>query len=374
MFKTVYYLVKSELHYYPPCVAQIRMLNDAGVKVVAVYGSSKGTIVDVLNSEGIETVELVDKRGKYKGKWGQIYSWWTYRRAALKFLKGIDKEKSLIWFGNVESYLPLYGKLGKFKTAVTFLELLVLTSFKSRFVGRFVKNNVFLTACEETRAYIMFENWKLDKMPYVLPNKPYNIDIKKNALPSIPETKQILDKIGNSKFIVYQGILFSKEYMSAVAVALKEAFPDYYFVLMGLDYYNYVPSIKELNPNVIYIPYIPAPAHLEITSHAHIGLLFYEPLDLNRAFCAPNKIYEYTSFGLPIIGNNIPGLKNTVGTAQAAVCVDITKDNVINAVKYINSHYEQMQESAQKFFTSTDLPIITAQIIKENNIENNIEK
>ena len=369
MYKTVYYFVKTDLHYYPPCVAQIRMLKDAGVNVVAVYGSSKGTVVDILKSEGIETVELEDGRGKYKDKLDKIYSWWKYRESALKFLKKVDRNSSLLWFGNVESYLPLYGALGKYKTAVSFLELLDLTSRKNKITARIVKNNVFVTACEETRAFVMRDAWKLDKMPYVLPNKPYRIDIKKNAKPSIPESKEILEKLGNAKYVIYQGIFQNIEYISSVAVALKEAFPDYYFVLMGLDRRNVIPKIKELNPNVVYIPYIPAPSHLEITSNAYIGLLFYEPADLNRAFCAPNKIYEYSSFGLPIIGNNIPGLRNTIGTARAGVCVDINKENIISAIKYINSHYEEMQDAAFDFYENTDNFKTIKRIIKENNIE-----
>ena len=146
-----------------------------------------------------------------------------------------------------------------------------------------------------------------------------------------------------------------------------ETFPkgiwDMKFRLEVLD------KIKELNPNVVYIPYIPAPSHLEITSNAYIGLLFYEPADLNRAFCAPNKIYEYSSFGLPIIGNNIPGLRNTIGTARAGVCVDINKENIISAIKYINSHYEEMQDAAFDFYENTDNFKTIKRIIKENNIE-----
>ena len=368
MFNKVYYIIKSELHYYPPCVSQIRMLHDAGVEVVSVYGSSKASAIELLRNDRIECVELVDHRGKYKGKWGKIYSWLTYRNSLLQFLKHIDRKNSLLWFGNVESYLPLYGHLSKYHTAVSFLELLDLRSWKSSFTGHIVKSNEFVTACEETRAYVMKDAWALDKLPYVLPNKPYSINITKNAIPSIQETKDILAKLGNAKYIVYQGIFQNIEYISAVAKALKKEFPDFYFVLMGLDRNNVIPSIKKLNPNIIYVPYIPAPKHLEITSHAYIGLLFYEPFHLNRAFCAPNKIYEYSSFGLPIIGNNIPGLKNTIGTAHAGLCIDINEENVINAIKYINEHYEEISNSAYDFYESTDNVEVVNQIIADHGI------
>ena len=46
---------------------------------------------------------------------------------------------------------------------------------------------------------------------------------------------------------------------------------------------------------------------------------------LNRAFCAPNKIYEYSGLRIPAIGNEVPGLVNTIGAAKAGVCVPMKK-------------------------------------------------
>ena len=64
---------------------------------------------------------------------------------------------------------------------------------------------------------------------------------------------------------------------------------------------------------------------MEITSYARIGINFYRPNCLNKAFCAPNKIYEFSGFGIPIIGNDIPGLKNTIGLNNAGKCVRLNR-------------------------------------------------
>ena len=40
MFRKVIYIVKSNLHYYPPCMAQIQMLDDLGIETEVWYGSS----------------------------------------------------------------------------------------------------------------------------------------------------------------------------------------------------------------------------------------------------------------------------------------------------------------------------------------------
>ena len=36
----VLYIVKTQLHYYPPCISQIRMLKDLGYDVEVLYGTS----------------------------------------------------------------------------------------------------------------------------------------------------------------------------------------------------------------------------------------------------------------------------------------------------------------------------------------------
>lgn len=196
--------------------------------------------------------------------------------------------------------------------------------------------------------------WNLKKLPYVFPNKPYNFSTAKNQLPTITETKKVINKIKNKKVILYQGIMQNTEELCEVAKALKELNKDYVLVLMGIDKYNSVEKIKEIYDNTIYVSYIPAPYHLEITSYAYIGITFYRDDSLNKVFCAPNKIYEYSGFGIPIIANNIPGLKNTVGKYNSAECIQLNKNNIIYAINKIENNYFTYSKNAKKFFDSTN--------------------
>ena len=116
----------------------------------------------------------------------------------------------------------------------------------------------------------------------------------------------------------------------------------------------HVEKIKAVYSDVEYVSYIPAPYHLEITSYAHIGIVFYRNDALNKVFCAPNKIYEYSGFGIPMLANDIPGLKNTVGNAGAAECMELKANNIINAIQNIEADYDTYSENAKKFFAGTD--------------------
>ena len=365
MYKKVCYIVKSNLHYYPPCMAQIRMLAASGVRVKVIYGSSDMKALEILRNEGIELVELVDYRGKLPGVLDKVWNWLTFRVKLKKALKKEDDSETILWFGTAESSLPMLHGIGKFDYILTFLELLDTSPIK-RFLLRNMANNAkAIIVCEETRAYIMKFWWKLKKLPYIMPNKPYGPLPSKNASPTTEVTKNILNFLKNKSYIIYQGIFQNVEYLIEFAEALKILDLDKYFVMMGIDKNNIFPQIKNIYDKSIYIEYIPAPIHLEVTSHAEIGVLFYDGETLNKAFCAPNKIYEYSAFGIPIIGNDIPGLRNTIGVAGAGECIEFRREKIVEAILNILNNYEAYSEAAKKFYDSTDNEATIKEIIND---------
>ena len=349
----IVYIVKTKLHYYPPCISQIRMIKDLGYEIEVLYGTSNSSALDLLEKENIKCIKIGNIKEDNTSKAEKIIEWIKYRRALVKQIRNYSKD-TIFWFGTAESVIPLKGKLKNIKYIVSLLELLDDSLLKVKLLKNIVRNALTITVCEETRGYIMKYWWKLKYLPYVFPNKPYNQITDKNHMPSIPETKEIVEKIKNKKVILYQGIIQNSEEICEVAKGLNFINEEYILLLMGIDKYNSVGKIKRIYSNVIYVPYIPAPYHLEITSYAHIGITFYRNDSLNKAFCAPNKIYEYSGFGIPIIANNIPGLKNTIGNAGAAVCIDFSANNVVNAIKEIENNYDNFSKNAEAFFEMTD--------------------
>ena len=354
MYKKIVYIVKSKLHYYPPCVSQIRMIHDLGYDIDVLYGNSDESAVELLQNEKINCKKIGNIKAECQNKVDKLFDYIKFRRAVLNEMKNYDTNNTLFWFGTAETVIPLKGKLKGKKYITTFLELLDDNLLKVKLLKKISQNAIAVTVCEETRGYIMRYWWNLKKLPYVFPNKPYNFSTAKNQLPTILETKKVINKIKNKKVILYQGIMQNTEELCEIAKALKELNKDYVLVLMGIDKYNSVEKIKKIYDNTIYVSYIPAPYHLEITSYAHIGITFYRDDSLNKAFCAPNKIYEYSGFGIPIIANNIPGLKNTVGKYNSAKCIQLNKNNIIYAINNIENNYDTYSKNARKFFESTD--------------------
>lgn len=365
--KKVLYIVKSTLHVYPPCVAQIRLLKKLGVDVEVLYGSCSSKVTGILDEDCIPYKELVDKRGRYRGALDKMSNYISFRRSLSRELKQRNLSNTFLWFGNAETLLSMKGSsyLKRGRYAITFLELLDDHPFRMYLLKRLAQNAKFTISCEITRAYIMKYWWKLDTLPYVMPNKPYEI-APKGDKPTDPDAISVLRKLENKKIIIYQGLIDDSASLNNIVTAIDKLEGNYVLLLMGMDRDNIFEKMQKKSSKVYCSKYITAPNHLQVTSRAFAGIVFYNgDKVLNNAFCAPNKIYEYGAYGVPMIANTIPGLLNTVGACGAAVCSDLSVEAVTSAINFIETHYAEMSKASHDFYEATDMSAIMKTIIDE---------
>ena len=217
------------------------------------------------------------------------------------------------------------------------------------------KNAKVNVVCEFNRAWISRNSFGLKKTPFVLPNKPFKH----------PQRRGLENELLNpttEKVILYQGIITRERNLDGMCQAIS-SLNGFKLLFMGkkTDYYE---ELKAKYPNIEYIGFVKSPKHLNVTSNAYIGLVTYEPQDINCIYCAPNKIWEYAGFGIPMIANNIPGLVYTVGASGCGICTDTDSvDAIVKAVKEIDEHYDEYSRNAIKFNESCDIQNIIAQII-----------
>ncbi len=353
MYKRVIYIVKSDLSFYPPCMSQIRMIKDLGVQIEVWFGSSKDTAKDILRRQCIHFTELVDPHLNVGGKIDTLNNWTHFRKAVLDGLRREPKDY-LVWFGTAESVLPLYGALAGIPYVVTALELCDDQPIKEVLLASVCRKAIAVTCCELNRAYYMKIKWGLNSLPSVFPNKPYGLNAGETPAVSISETKSILDELDGKRFLLYQGLFQRPEYVAPIAEALNMMKSDYAFVLMGKDRYGTTEIMKKIYPNTFVYGFVPAPKHLEITARARIGVVLYDDTSLNKAFCAPNKIYEYAAFGLPTLANRLPGLVSTVEASGSGKCVDFEPNLIAEAIESIDQNYDRFRSCAYQFFNNTN--------------------
>ena len=279
---------------------------------------------------------------------------WTTSNNTVRVLgKDILKYKNVMQLMELMQYGYLYKKLIKYN-----IEDLARKSWK-------------MVVPEENRAYIQKAWWNLSKVPCVLPNKPYSIDNYEIS----DDMEDAIKKIKNEKrrIVMYLGGIWPDRDLSKFSEAIKRCGDNYCLYIIGkpsdFEQERLLNKMIE-NGNVEYLGYFKPPKHLEFLKYAYIGLLPYKPSsagvysELNALYCAPNKIYEYAAFGVPMIGSDVLGLKlpfEKYGIGK--ICDTEDAESIATSIKSIEIDHDSMSEKCSKFYNDVDLDKIVSNII-----------
>ena len=231
--------------------------------------------------------------------------------------------------------------------------------------------------CEYNRAHILKGMCDLKKLPYVLPNKPF---VDESLFEFIPDNvKNIVDyikkKAGCKKILLYQGVFIKERRLDEFCEAVNEL-SDYVFVIMTKDSVSLREfKNKYMNDRILFVPFVNPPYHLCITRLASIGILTYVPMPndiyqvTNVLYCAPNKIFEYGMFSIPLIANDLPALQAVFNNYHAGECVDLpfSKDEIKKAILTISSKYDIYSQGSRRYYDSVNVVEIVKRIF--NNVD-----
>ena len=363
--KKVLYFVFQEVHTRPPCVTEICMLKDSGIDVAVLTTGCSEPIRKLFRDKGIHchTFQLAKHKNLLIQK---AKNFLNYRKVLHWFFKTYWTDESVLWVGTEQTIIKTWPFLRKIHPTI----LNALEFYEGDWYQKNMKKIAprvdVLTACEPHRAQYMVDWWKLDRMPYILPNKPYEHPRKRYMEGSTPELRNAISAIQGKKTIMYQGSIVADRDLGLLAKALKQADSEYFLVLSGSTEEGSIEKLQALYERTLYLGNLPAPAHLELTSHADICVAYYKDNCINNRYCAPNKIYEYAGCGVPMLCNNIPGLTETVGKAGAAECVDFRNaDEVIQAIEKIDANYEAYSHASTVFYDQTDNAATIQKIVED---------
>lgn len=362
---------------YPPVLSIINYLASSQHQVVLCTTNASSEITDLCSQKGIALYSIRD-RGVFNGKWKRLFhkvlGYPKIHFQLWKFIKQEYDKNSFIWVCSVVSlkYLgnKLYGRnyiLHLFELAEN---LSVFTNIKYPKVDlkMFCMKSHNVVECEYNRAHITKVWFSLDKLPIILPNKLLLLE-EPNYSGMVPSSIiNLLERLKYKKIILYQGIISPERPLSRFIDAVQELADDYVFLIMGhsSDFY---PESEHL----FFCPYLPAPYHLYVTQKAYIGIMCYVASSsgysytspLNTIYCAPNKLFEYSRYGIPMIGNKIPGLEYTIEANRIGVCTELDKDSIISAIRNVSENYEEYSRNSTVFYQSVDVGEIIESALKE---------
>jgi glycosyltransferase involved in cell wall biosynthesis len=75
---------------------------------------------------------------------------------------------------------------------------------------------------------------------------------------------------------------------------------------------------KRLQDRVRFLGRVEGDELLRLTAGADVGVIPYQPIDLNHRLCSPNKFFEYVQCGVPVVAHDLPFFRS-MATAHGVV-------------------------------------------------------
>lgn len=371
----IIFLQQRPIEILPPVISLLRILKDAGEKVSFLGLMKTDASETILKGIGIEyefypyKIVTFHERPAYR-IWQKATQWYRpylFRRWVWNRINGLKKQRQniILWSSEMVSAAVLGDKALDFgKRHIQSLYELGDEAGKN-YLGFNIEKMyrvATLIECEYNRAHIIKAEKGIPMLPFVLPNKPYAHPRTKNIPVSDAIAAKIVDGWANKRVFLYQGaIQTDRGELVNLLECLCVSRPNSVVAVLGKKN-AIIDRLSDKYKNFSFVPFVQPPYHLEITSRADVGIAYYQGgaiwglSPLNSVYCAPNKIYEYAGFGIPIICNDIPGLRYSIGQSHAGVCLpEVSRSSVKNALDTIFNNYDYYSSNAKSFFEATDI-------------------
>lgn len=388
MPRRIYIILKEDIVYYPPIISLIKILLNLQLKVIHIGVYSDIIERKKLEEKGLEYVQTLPYNGEASTV-SKLRQQLLFRKFVTQYLKSQHLTRNdFLWIVQIETLYLLHNLVYRYNTIVHLLEFInPRPNIKYRFISPSlnVKNTLRhakkIVCCEYNRAHIIKGMFDLDVLPDVLPNKTYDSSESNDDCPeNIRELADTLSLKCKDKFVIlYQGYINNKERrLDDFCEAMNSLSDEFVLIIMGnllgknANEYNCMIN-KYKSEKIIFLPFIKPPFHLLITKIAQIGILTYFPNSdslrsiLNPLYCAPNKIFEYSRFGIPMIANDIPGLHYIFKEHHCGICIDypITANKIRDTILNIRMDYMTFSEGSLSYYNSIDLIKAVKNIISD---------
>jgi len=215
--------------------------------------------------------------------------------------------------------------------------------------GFLIRNVDRVLVANRSRALIMKQMYKDIPLPDVIMNCP---PLEKNGLLRKPRGlfgSTDAETTGNRKIVLYQGGLSPGRGIENLVGAAEYFRDDIVLVLLGQgplkeDLIRQVHG-RGLEKKVHFHDYVPYGELLDYTASANAGLITYRNTCLNNYHCAPNKLFEYVSVGLPVAACHFPELEHVVNEYGIGRLFD--PEDPISIADAVNGIFESEIEYAK---------------------------
>lgn len=349
------------LNELPPMITTIKVLSETH-EILYIGLDNLTESYKELFGEKVSFINILDKKKTSEQNSNRIrnFIYWRlypyYLRKAYSVIKQNHYSGDLVWIHH--EYTLMHMKRLSVPFYLTMYELhpdlfKSQCEFKRR-IGMAKK----VIVPEYTRSAIVQACAGLKNLPLVIPNKPYEYETNMIMLDSNPmEAFSRKAHALGKKVILYSGIFLRERKLDTFIEAVQRLSDKYVIALIGRES-EYLNELINRYPNVTYLGFFDPPSHMSVIEKADVGILTYvaDSGSINPVFCAPNKIWEYAKYGIPMICNDIPGLKYTVEFNNFGYCCNVNSvDSICESLNKIYDHYEELSMKAYDYYKTTDI-------------------
>lgn len=376
---TITIVETNSITFCPPDINLIENLLNNNHKVNLISNEIHLLKNDILNHKNFKGFEL-NYKSKHIGIIDRAFSRIVDAKKCRALVRRVMKNSDVLWTTSEQSVRCLGSLVFEYKHVFQLMELTYRGNyFHNRLLSfdlsKIAQHAWRVVVPEINRAYIMKTWFDLKKNPYVLPNKPYSLtlgEITDDMLYGLEKMKK-----EERKIVLYLGGIWPDRDLEPVAKALSRMNDEYALYIIGKAYNKKCQQKLEQIIGEYPIEYLGSftpPKHLQFVKYAHIGLLSYRPeksidlgVELNALYCAPNKIYEYAAYGVPMIGSDVLGLRYPFEKyGIGSIYEDNTDSSIEYAIKSVERDYQNMHERCYDFYNDCDLDSIVKKILYDN--------
>lgn len=360
---------------FPPVQNLIKILLNKGYKVNFIGVEVADISEDIKNFPTFNPIETSLYHGNLS-LYQKIINTLHIRFSARAALKACMKTSDLLWTTSMRTSSVVGKQALQYKTVLQLMEL-AEKGYRFRHyskipIAKYAQAAWKTVVPEVNRAYIQKIWYDLEDTPFVLPNKPFSLDYGEI-------TQEVADAISvmkkeNRKIILYLGGIYIDRDFERYAHAISKM-NDYVLCIAGKASSDDEKKLLEKLQNeygALYLGGFNPPKHLALVKYARIGLLPYKSVKtsvescLNALYCAPNKIWEYAGFGVPMVGSDVLGLKLPFEQWNIGRCCDLNNEaSIVKAIEEVDRNHEEMSKNCYKFYDSVDLEKIVSEILED---------
>lgn len=356
----ILYIHKAYYDKRPPIISTVELLLKLNHHVTLITAGIKNETKSSLIKRGVDVYDFGEMPDS---KWRKLIYYLNFRYRSIDIIWRNCKNL-IIWIGSVDAAIAIGQYLFRFPYILQIQELYDKNKLYLKKLGKYMTHSRVNVVPDNARALI-FRSWfNLDTTPSLLPNKPFIHNHEKNQVILDSNNAQKFEQIKNKKLVLYQAVNIRMN-TTDIAQALFELGDMYVLGLLGgIRDKTLVETMLRKYPNVVHFDHMFAPSHLTLTSKAWIGVLTYNYESLNNVFCAPNKTWEFSAFGIPMLANNLPILKLQLEKYKAGETYEFGDiKSIKTAILEISNNYEKYSEGAKKLYASANMEMNITNIL-----------